>query len=339
MNVLLVGGTRFVGRHITAALLARGHAVTHFNRGRTQSGYGGVASVHGDRARDLERLQDRQWDAVVDTCGYTPAVVEISARYFANRAARYVFISTISVYDETKTDGPDEQAPLRTLPAGADMQTFTAETYGALKALCERVVEQTFAQRALVLRPGLIAGRDDPTDRFTYWPLRIAAGGDVLAPVSPEQPLQYIDARDLAQFAAATIEAQANGTYNCVTPADSHRFGELLDACGAQDTSAANVIWADAPFLQRHGVEPWSDLPLWVPEGTPDSALVNVRSERARAAGLQSRSLNETAGDVLSWARESGRRWGSLSAGLQPAREAQLLAAYRAEAKSPSPAQ
>jgi nucleoside-diphosphate-sugar epimerase len=199
MNILILGGTRFLGRHLTRAFLARGHSVTHFNRGITAPGADSeVPTVHGDRLCDLDRLGPRAWDAVIDTSGYTPDVVHASTQYFAQLTARYVFISTISVYDEARTSGPDEEAPLHTLPEHADRTVLNYEYYGALKALCEKVVISTYRHRATILRPGLVAGPYDPTDRFTYWPLRVDAGGDVLAPVSPQEPLQYMPAHTTA---------------------------------------------------------------------------------------------------------------------------------------------
>jgi 2'-hydroxyisoflavone reductase len=331
MNILIIGGTRFVGRHLTRAFLARGHSVTHFNRGITAPPPGSdVPTVHGDRMHHLDRLGPRAWDAVIDTSGYTPDVVQTSTRYFAELAARYVFISTISVYDENRTSGPDEDAPLHTLPEHADRTVLNYEYYGALKALCENVVVSTYRHRATILRPGLIAGPDDPTDRFTYWPLRVYAAREVLAPVSPQEPVQYIDARDLAAFAVRTVEASDGGTYNCVTPRDSLHFGDLLAACSRAAHSRPTFSFVEAEFLREHHVDPWSDMPLWIPQGDPHRGITSANSARALVHGLIIRSLTETVRDTLDWARAAGKRMGTLQAGLSPEREEQLLNEYRA---------
>ena len=326
MNVLIIGGTRFVGRHIADALTARGHSVTLFNRGQSGPGvHTGLEQIRGDRATDLARIGDRKWDAAIDTSGYTPDVVERSARYFADRTHRYLYISSISVYDETKTDGPDEDAPLHVLPSDADPTEFNVEYYGALKALCETVVRSTFRHRASIVRPGLVAGPYDPTDRFTYWPVRVDAGGDILAPVSPAEPVQYIDVRDLAAFCIHVLEGDDAGTYNCATPRDTLTFGDLLDACVRASSSEVNFVWADAAFLRDHEVAPWSDLPVWTPADEPHRAIQRANSARALVRGLNVRPLLETVRDTLAWARAAGKARGTLTAGLTPEREAELL--------------
>lgn len=332
MNVLIIGGTRFVGRHIVDVLLERGHRVTLFNRGITNaSAFAGVEQVHGDRAGDLHLLDGRTWDAVVDACGYTPDAVEHSARYFADRTARYVFISTISVYDFNAADvgRVDEDSPLSVLPAGADRSSVTPESYGPLKVLCEALVRSTYRQRACIVRPGLVAGPHDPTDRFTYWPVRVDAGGTVLVPEKPKHPVQYIDARDLALFTVRLIEAGDGGTYNAVTPAGAVTFGELFDACRGGAASAAQAQWVDGGFLQTHGVEPWSDLPLWIPAGSEFAGHLHVSSARALVRGLEPRPVAQTVRDTLAWARVSGKSAGALKAGLSLEREAELLQEYQ----------
>jgi 2'-hydroxyisoflavone reductase len=335
MNVLIIGGSRFVGRHITDALIARGHRVTHFNRGQSDpAGRDDVEIVHGDRAVDLERLGEATWDVVFDMCGYTPDIVEYSCRYFADRTGRYVFISTVSVYDSDKTNGADEDAALLVLPPGVDRTVLDFEHYGALKALCEDAVRNTFRHRASILRPGLVAGPYDPTDRFTYWPVRIAADGTVLAPVSADEPLQYIDARDLARFSVHIAEGGDGGTYNCVTPRGSLRFGELLKACARAAHSGASFVWVDAEFLQENQVESWSDVPLWIPQGHPHRSITNADSSRAIARGLKIRPLPETVRDTLLWAGTAEKQLGSLKAGLSPERERELLSAYRLQASA-----
>jgi 2'-hydroxyisoflavone reductase len=335
MNVLILGGTRFVGRHIADVLTARGHRVTLFNRGRSNAMvHAELEQIRGDRTTDLRRIGDRKWDVVVDTSGYTSDVVERSTRYFADRTQRYLFISTISVYDETKTAGPDEDAPLHMLPRDADPTQFNVEYYGALKALCEAVVRSTFRHRASIVRPGLVAGPYDSTDRFTYWPVRVDAGGAILAPVSRNEPVQYIDVRDLAAFCVHLLESNDGGTYNCVTQRDTLRFGDLLDACVRVTSSDAKFIWADADFLRQREVNPWSDLPLWIPADQPHRAVQRANSARALVRGLQLRPLLETVRDTLVWARAEGKRYGALGAGLAPAREAELVLLLREGARA-----
>lgn len=326
MDVIILGGTRFVGRHVADALIARGHNVTLFNRGRSNpNAHADLEQIHGDRATDLHRIGERKYDAVVDTSGYTPDVVQRSTRYFADRTHRYLFISTISVYDEARIGGPDEDAPLHVLPRDADPTEFNVEYYGALKALCEAVVRSTFRYRVSIVRPGLVAGPYDPTDRFTYWPVRVDAGGEVLAPPSPAEPVQYIDVRDLAEFAVHLLECDDGGTYNCVTPVGALTFGELFDACNRAASSAPEYMWANAGFLREHEVNPWSDFPLWIPADQPHRAIQRTNSARALVRGLNVRPLLETVRDTMTWARAAGKHLGTLGAGLTPQREAELL--------------
>lgn len=326
MKVLIIGGTRFVGRHIAQAFVASGASVTLFNRGNA---YGdpiaGVSFVHGDRKSDLHRLGDATWDAVVDTCAYVPLETEIATRFFAKRTGAYLLVSTISVYDSSSGNPIDEDGPLMAMPAGADRTRMAMETYGALKVLCEHVVLGTFRHRAAIVRPGLVAGPYDPTDRFTYWPLRIANGGDVLLPESPQQPVQYIDARDLAQFVVTLAHRSASGIYNAVTTPDDITFGALFHSCKRAAHIMANPVYLDAEALLKAGVGPWADLPLWIPSNDPDISMARIANARARGAGLRLRSVHETAADVLAWALKANKRIESLRAGLTITRERSLL--------------
>lgn len=329
MRALLIGGTRFVGRHIAQALLKRGDAVTLFHRGSTPlpEELRGVDEVLGDRERGFDSLAGRTFDVVIDTCGYTPGVVARSAAAFKGRAQRYLFVSSISAYDDARATAPvEEDAPLRALPPGADRETMTPETYGALKALCEDVVLREFGERATIVRPGLVAGPYDPTDRFTYWPLRIAAGGDVLVPVSVDEPVQYIDARDLAAFVAELSALGVPGIFNAVTPPRAVTLGEIVDGANAASGPDTRLHWAGEAFLAEHHVEPWSDMPLWIPRDDPSSVLTAVSDVRGRAAGLRCRPAVETLRDTLEWALRCGKRYGNLDAGLAPAREREVLA-------------
>jgi len=331
MNLLILGGTRFLGRHLVEAALARGHCVATFNRGTRPGLWPGVEELRGDRSAGdvgLAALRGRRWDAALDTCGYVPRVVGAATRCLRAAVSHYVFVSSISVYADVAA-GPDESSAVAQLadPESDDVQ----RNYGALKAACERVVREAFGERALIVRPGLIAGPFDPTGRFTYWPLRLARGGEVLAPADPAAPVQLIDVRDLARWIVELVERGVGGTFNATGPAGPLRFDEML-ARGARALGArCSFTWVDGDFLQSQGVQPWTQLPLWVPAS--DAWLHRTKIEQALAAGLSFTDLERTFGDVLVWARQHARENGpgSLgSAGLSAEREAEVLAAWAA---------
>lgn len=328
MRLLVLGGTRFLGRHFVEAALAAGHAVTLFNRGRTAPGlFPRAESLAGDRDGGLGALAGRTWDAVLDTSGYLPRVVRASARALAGRAGSYAFVSSISAYATPLAPGADESAPLATL-ADPAAEEVTGETYGGLKAACEREVAGAFPGRALLVRPGLIVGPHDSTDRFPYWPRRLARGGEVLAPGDPAQPVQVIDARDLAEWLLAMLGRGAGGTFNATGPAARLTFGALLEGAARALDADVRVTWVDEAFLLARGVRPWTELPLWVPR--EEAGFDEVSIARALAAGLALRPLAETVRDTLAWdlARPEAARDGSPVLG--PEREAQLLAEWRA---------
>ena len=322
MNLLIIGGTRFVGRHLVEYALARGHTLTLFNRGLSNPDlFPQVEQLRGDRAADLSLLQDRAWDAVIDTCGYVPRIVRLSAQALAGRTDRYVLISTVSVYAEDNPRGMDENAPLATLKDEA-VEEVTGETYGGLKALCEKTVEAVYPDRASIIRPGLIVGPHDPTDRFTYWPWRAAQGGEVLAPGNPDQPVQVIDARDLAQWIVQLVDAKHAGIFNAVGPDYALTTRRLLEACVAACNPQAQLTWVSESFLLEHKVEPWSEMPVWLPE--KESALDTCSNARAIAAGLKFRPIEDTIRDTLAWARTRPGDY-AWRAGMSPVREAELL--------------
>jgi 2'-hydroxyisoflavone reductase len=329
MKLLILGGTVFLGRHLVDAGLARGHAVTLFNRGQHNAElYPEVEKLRGDRDGGLDVLRGRRWDVVIDTCGYVPRVVRASAELLSGAVERYVFISSISVYPSFRRPGLDETAPVGTL-GDPSVEEVTGETYGPLKALCEQAAEAALPGRALVIRPGLIVGPHDPTDRFTYWPVRVARGGEVLAPGQPGRHTQFVDARDLAEWTVRMVEGGRTGTFNATGPAEPLVFGELLDACRAA-SGGARITWVDEAFLAEHEVGPWIELPLWVPESDADTlGFSDVSVARALDAGLSFRPLADTVRDTLAWAMElpSDRAW---RAGLKPEREAELLTAWHA---------
>lgn len=327
MRILIFGGTNFLGRHTAAAALERGHEVTLFHRGQTNPGlFPDAEEILGDREHDLGLLAGRDWDAVIDVPGYLPRVVRGSARALAGHAKHYTFISTISVYDSMPAAGMDENGATGVLPepGAEDVQKY----YGQLKALCEDEVRAAFPDSALVIRPGLIVGPFDPTDRFSYWPIRIADGGEVLAPGDPDRQVQVIDGRDLAAWTVGCAERGVTGTYNATGPAERMSMREMLEACREGTGSDATFTWVDEGFLEAEGVGPWMELPLWLPESSADTrGMLAVSIARALAAGLTFRPLAETARDTLAWHRASGSP--ELKAGLARERERALLAKWR----------
>ena len=339
MKALVLGGTRFLGRHLVAALRAAGHEVTLLNRGRSAPAlFAALEQIHGDRdpqrGDGLAQLGARRWDVVFDLCGYLPRVVQASCAALADRVGCYVFVSSVSAYAQfgapsaPGAPGPDEDAPLAELtdPLTEDI----AAHYGALKAACEAAVRQRFGARALVVRPGLIVGPWDPTGRFTYWPLRLARGGVVLAPAPAAAPLQFIDVRDLADWMLAAAVARRAGAFNLVGPVLAAglemTWSALLAACQEAAGSASEIRWIAPSALVDAGVAPWTELPLWM--GPDAEAGQRVPNARARATGLRTRPLAETVRDTLAWALTPAGQAVSAQLqgiGLAPEREAALL--------------
>jgi 2'-hydroxyisoflavone reductase len=320
VRLLVLGGTRFLGRALVADALGRGHEVTLFNRGRTNRDlFPEAEKLRGDRGVDLSALERGEWDAVVDVATFLPRVVALSVDALRDRVARYVYVSSISAYADLGTP-PVEGAPVAEL---VDPDSERSEDYGALKATCERIVEDAFGERALIVRPGLIVGPHDPTDRFTYWPRRIAEGGRVLAPAPPEQPVQFIDVRDLGAWIVMSVERGLHGVYNAT--GETITFEQLLDEC--RKGASAEVVWVAPEQLVEAGVGEWMELPLWIvaPEY---SAMQLADVSRAQREGLRQRPLAETIRDTLAWdaGRETPRAEG---VGLAPEREQALLAASR----------
>jgi 2'-hydroxyisoflavone reductase len=322
MRILVLGGTSFAGRHLVELARARGHELVLFNRGRTGADlHPGVERVVGERAGSLDGLRGRTFDAVVDMSGYFPPDVERSASLLAGSAGRYLFVSTRSVYADHSQAGADEDSALAEMPPGAPHDEITGESYGPLKVMCERAARDAFGDRTLVLRPGLIVGPYDPTGRFTYWPVRVAAGGDVLAPAPADQAIQVVDARDLVTFALDLLERDAAGVFDVVSPAGILTLGRVLDACLAAAGGGARIVWVDEAFLLERGVEPWTELPLWTP-GRDMAGFQRSDVSRALAAGLRIRPIAETVADTLRWAQETHPGPG---ASMTREREAALL--------------
>lgn len=327
MRLLILGGTVFLGRTIAEAALAAGHEVTLFNRGKSNpSAMREVETISGDRTTDLHKLAGRSWDAVIDPSGYVPKHVGAAARALKDSTAHYTFISTISVYRNYAAPKTDENAPVGVLD-DPTVETVTGETYGPLKALCEQAAEAEMPGRVLNVRAGLIAGKYDPTDRFTYWPAKAVQGGDFVAPESPAYPMQIIDARDIADWVLGMAQAGKGGTYNVTgTPI---RLGDLIAESQTLAGDAAGApVYMDADFLAANDVQPWSDLPLWLPASEADYRYMHdVSIAKALADGLTLRPLSDTIQAALGWlrVREGGA---GLKAGLSPEREQALLTAW-----------
>jgi 2'-hydroxyisoflavone reductase len=336
MKLLVLGGTKFLGRHVVETALERGDEVTLFNRGRlNQELFPEVEKQRGDRDGGLDALRGRRWDTVVDTSGYVPRVVRASAELLADAVDFYAFVSSVSVYaDFSRRNG--EGSPTATLE-DETVEEVTGETYGALKAMCERAVEAVMPGRALHVRAGLIVGPYDPTGRFTYWTERVARGGEVLAPAPPARQVQLIDARDLSQWMLRMAETRRGGVFNACGPDRGLTMGRLLEECLSVMGSGARITWVGEQFLLENGVEPWGDLPLWVPESDEKhSHFLAVRCDKAVAAGLTFRPVAETVRDTLAW--QSSVRHGVTDEGIaaqaptiKPERERELLDAWHGQ--------
>lgn len=349
LKILILGGTGFTGPFQVKYTLARGHKVTVFNRGRTHPGElpDGVEQLIGDRnTGKLDALKGRKWDAVIDNPTMLPKWVHDAAAILQGNVERYIFISTISVYPDTPKPGTDETAPVAKYE-GADAMKETRETviaskfalYGPLKALSEKEVERWFPDKALIIRPGLIVGPGDESDRFTYWPMRIERGGEVLAPGEPSDPVQFIDARDLAEWTIRMAERGATGVYNATGPATPLTVGGMLEGIKTALASKATFTWVPAKFLEAQKVSPWSDMPVWVPPTGEDGGLGAVSIQHALDKGLTFRPLAETARDTLAWFKAQPKaRQEKLKAGLMPEREAEVLKNWGARAPRVSPA-
>ena len=336
MKILILGGTKFLGRHLVDAARSKNHDITLFNRGQfSAEQIPGVESIRGDRHRDLDKLTGRSWDAVIDTSGYLPQSVGMSAAALADSVGRYIFVSSISAYASFERENYDETAPVAQLTDEQKAQVekidltgdITApvlgEAYGALKAECEKAAENVMPGRAVKVRSGLIVGRFDWTDRFTYWVMRTASGGEVLAPGRPERFVQMIDARDLAEWIVNAAHTGLFGTFNVTGRPFELTMGAMLNEIDAATDGEATFTWVPADFLEREGVQAWNEMPLYLPE-TDDSArgFQSANIDKALAAGLNFRPFADTVRETHAW-RASEKF--EMRAGIDRAREQELL--------------
>ncbi|MFN0242167.1 MAG: NAD-dependent epimerase/dehydratase family protein [Planctomycetota bacterium] len=329
-KILILGGTQFVGPALVEAARARGHVITLFNRGKTNAElFPELEKLRGDRdpKKDagLAALKGRKWDAVIDDCGYYPRHVAASTDLLAESVGRYVFVSSTSAYARNDIEGIDETADVAKL-ADPSVETMGDgyEHYGGLKALCEKAVESAFADRATIVRPGYIVGPGDPTDRFTYWPVRIAKGDDVIVPGEPTDPIQVIDVRDLAAWMIALVEGNVRGTFNAVGPERRLSWGEVLEACRNASGVQTRLRFLSVPELRARGVV--DDMPIWAPYEGETKGYHTASNARARAAGLTFRPIAKTVADTLAWFQSlPAERRADLQAGLDPKKEAEIL--------------
>jgi 2'-hydroxyisoflavone reductase len=339
MKLLIIGGTRFLGRHLVTSAVAHSHQVTLFNRGtHPAEDLASVEAIQGDRHTELAKLQGRRWDAVIDTCGMLPRSVRASAEALSHSVERYIFISTQNVYADVSTSGVTETAPLTTLTDAQLEEAYAIDRsgepsygklYGGLKALCEQAAEEAMPHRVLIIRPGLIVGPYDYTDRFTYWVVRIARGGEVLAPGNPDQFVQFIDVRDLAEWTIRMTERNETGIYNANRLPETLTMKEVLDECQAVSQSNASFTWASEEFLLQNEVAAWTEMPLWLPyEAAPHlKGFMFVNCDKAARAGLAIRPLKDTISATLTWHQTTHTE--KLKAGLDPDKEQAVLRKLR----------
>lgn len=338
-TMLILGGTGFLGPAVVEAARAKGYTITLFNRGKTRPGlFPDLEKLHGDRDPNkgdgLKALEGRSWDVVIDNSGYVPRIVKASASLLAPRVKHYVFISSVSVYADNKTVGADETAPVATMPdPTVETMGKEFENYGPLKALCEQAAEAAMPGRVTNVRPGFIVGPGDSTDRFTYWPLRVAKGGEMLAPGTPDDPIQIIDVRDLAAWLVTAAGARTTGVFNAIGPGERLTMGGVLDTSKAVTGSDARFTWVDAKFIKAFPGEPL-DLPIWTsPEGD-DKGFHTRSAAKAQRAGLVFRPVQETIKDTLAWWKTlPSERQAKVRAGLSEERESELLATWHKPTK------
>jgi 2'-hydroxyisoflavone reductase len=344
MKLLILGGSRFLGRHLVASALARNHEITLFNRGQHAAEQStDVETIQGDRNHDLAKLKGRRWDAVIDTCGFFPRSVATSALLLADLVDVYAFISSVSVYADVSACGVDERGTLKELTteqldradkieSSVDFSAAAlGDLYGGLKAMCEQAAEKVMPERVLNVRSGLIVGPYDYTDRFTYWVARVAEGGEVLAPGAPDRAVQFIDARDLANWTIRMIERKGTGVYNVTSKPNTWRMQDMLEEAQAVSDSDTTFTWVDEKFLLEENVAAWSEMPFWLPEEAAPhlKGFMFVNSDKAVGDNLTFRLLSETIRDTLTWHRAHQAN-AKLKAGIDRDKERELLQRFHA---------
>ncbi len=338
LRILILGGTGFIGPHQVRYALARGHKLTLFNRGRNPKDWPGqVEELTGDRnTGDLASLKGRTWDVCIDNPTTLPFWVRDAGAILKGQVGHYIFVSTLSVYSDNRASGQDENAALfKYQGTEEEVMKETQESvrknmgnlYGPLKARSEKEAETWFPGITTIVRPGLIVGPGDETDRFTYWPVRLDRGGDVLAPGDGKDAVQIIDARDLSEWMIRLAEMKAFGIYNAMGPATELSMGKMLADIGAAIKSKATLHWAPADFLEKQKVSAWSDMPVWIPSVGEDAGFSRRSNKRALAKGLTFRPMSQTAPDTLAYFKSlPAERQATLKAGLKPEREKEVLA-------------
>ncbi|MHC0038671.1 SDR family oxidoreductase [Pseudoneobacillus sp. C159] len=335
MKILIIGGTRFLGRYLVEEGLKKNHEITLFNRGNNKTDFNHVEQIHGDRNMEISLLENRKWDAVIDTCGYWPQSVEKSAEILKENVGQYVLISTISVYKDFSKKNFDEESDLLMVSREKADELYKEgdsaimSYYGELKALCEQTLLTIIPTKSTIIRPGLIVGPYDGSDRFTYWVKRVNDGGKILAPGSPDRMVQFIDVRDLAKWTIGMVEKQEFGIFNATGLDKNLTMESMLNSIKQGLNSHAEFIWVDEHFLLENEVGPWMEMPLWLPQGKlPDgkdmSGMLSADTSRALAAGLTFRSVEETAQDTLAWYLTKDPSQ-PMKAGMKSDKEGQLL--------------
>ena len=335
LRMLILGGTGFIGPHQVRYATERGHQITLFNRGKTNPGlFPEIEHLQGDRDNDLESLRGRSWDVVIDNSASIPRWVRQSSQLLKDSAEIYLFVSSLSVFSDNSIVGLDESGPLGRLE-DPTVEEITGETFGPLKVLCEEEARSAFQGRSIVVRPGLIVGPGDRSDRFTYWPVRVDRGGEVLAPGDLTDPVQFVDARDLTAWMIHLLENKMVGVYNATGPEGPLSMAEMLYGIRAVTSTPVRFTWVPNSFLEPLKVQPWSDMPVWIPPTEEMKGFSRFDCSRALSAGLRFRPLAETASDTLNWFRTlPAERRSQLKAGLSPEREREVLEAWHNQAKS-----
>lgn len=335
LRILILGGTGFLGPAQVEYARLRAHHLTLFNRGKTNPDlFPDIEQLRGDRNDDLKALEGRQWDVVIDNSASIPRWVRQSAQLLSGSVKHYLFVSSLSVYSDNSVPGMNESGPVGQLD-DPTIEEITGETYGPLKALCEEETRKAFPEDHTVVRPGLIVGPRDRSDRFTYWPVRINRGGNVMAPGDPSDPVQFIDVRDLASWMIHMVETRVGGTYNATGPIRPISMAEML--YGIRAVTSADVVftWVPADFLDEQKVQPWSDMPVWIPPIDEMKGFSRFDCTRALAQGLSFRPLADTARDTLEWFEGlSEERRSQLRAGIEPEREAEVLSLWHSRPKA-----